>query len=295
MCRPRQSGNQLLALNATYEGRVRDDWQPARAPKKPDTHAAISGSPWSTTGGSGAPSCAKLGSQNPQANAAFQNPWPTQPESSIESLTAHQATGLPAGYTAASYGTTPGPRPVVFQPWALGGMEWPPAAYSPRTGFIYSHARYSPIAVTSSNDCPADPTSAVCGFTYAFPPGVQQGVYGAVNPVTGKVAWTVALLAIAPDSGVSVTGDLVFFGDGTGLFCAASAATGEILWVFDAATEPNAGGATACAAVYEIDGVEYVVYGFGGNPSYSFTLGDAVIAFALPSAITAPAAKAKAK
>jgi outer membrane protein assembly factor BamB len=83
-------------------------------------------------------------------------------------------------------------------------------------------------------------------------------------------------------------------GDGTGLFYAASASTGEILWVFDASTVPNAGGATASAAIYEINGVEYVAYGFGGNPGSSFVLGDAVVAFALPSALAA-AADAKAK
>ena len=58
---------------------------------------------------------------------------------------------------------------------------------------------------------------------------------------------------------------------------------------------PNAGGANGSPAIYEVDGVEYVVYGFGGNPGTSFELGDAVIAFALPSALTAAAAKAKAK
>jgi glucose dehydrogenase len=94
---------------------------------------------------------------------------------------------------------------------------------------------------------------------------------------------------------MTVAGDLVFFGDSTGLFYAASAATGEILWVFDAWTVPNATGGNASAAAYEINGVEYVVYGFGGEPGSSFELGDAVIAFALPSAITAAAAKAKAK
>jgi glucose dehydrogenase len=88
-------------------------------------------------------------------------------------------------------------------------------------------------------------------------------------------------------------------GDSTGLFYAASAATGEILWVFDAMTVPNAGGANASPAIYEINGVEYVVYGFGGNPGESFVLGDAVIAFALPTAVAAAsktaAAKAKVK
>ena len=237
------------------------------------------------------------------ANAAFQNPWPTQPVSSIESLIPHLATELPAGDTAASFGTPPQPKVSVFQPFTTGGMEWPPAAYSPRTGFIYTHARYNPgaIGVSAVKNEATNPAcqpgvttrGAGCGITgFASVPGVSHGVYGAVNTVTGKVAWTMPLLSAAPDSGMTVAGDLVFFGDSTGLFYAASAATGEILWVFDATTERNTGGATASAAIYEIKGVEYVVYGFGGNPQGSFTLGDAVIAFALPSATAAAAAKA---
>jgi glucose dehydrogenase len=114
-----------------------------------------------------------------------------------------------------------------------------------------------------------------------------------VNPTTGLIGWTIPILTTRPDSGMTVAGDLVFFGDSTGLFYAASAATGEILWVFDANTVPNAGGANASAAVYEINGVEYVVYGFGGEPSNSFKLGDLVTAFALPSAIAAAATERK--
>ena len=45
----------------------------------------------------------------------------------------------------------------------------------------------------------------------------------------------------------------------------------------------------------EINGVEYVVYAFGGNLYRTPILGDAVIAFALPSATAAATAKAKAK
>jgi len=120
---------------------------------------------------------------------------------------------------------------------------------------------------------------------------VAHGVYGAVNTLTGQVAWTIPVLTTQPNSGVAVPGDLVFFGDSTGLFYAASAATGEILWVFDAATVPNAGGANGSPAIYEVGGVEYVVYGFGGNPGTSYALGDAVVAFALPSATAAAAAK----
>jgi glucose dehydrogenase len=93
---------------------------------------------------------------------------------------------------------------------------------------------------------------------------------------------------------MTVAGDLVFFGDNTGLFYAASAATGQILWVFDAWTVPGGTGGNAGAAVYEVNGVEYVLYGFGGEPGQSFELGDAVVAFALPAAVTAAAKKAPA-
>jgi quinohemoprotein ethanol dehydrogenase len=238
------------------------------------------------------------------ANAAFQHPAPTQPESSIESLVEHQASQLPATYTAAPLWATPGPATMIFQPFGEGGMEWPPAAYSPRTHMIYSHSRYFPGGYGVTNDAATDPacqpghTTYACGLTKLLLPvpgaGVNHGVYGAVNTVTGKVAWTIPTLTTPPDSGMTVAGDLVFFGDNTGLLYAANAASGQILWVFDAMTMPGAGGANASAAVYEISGVEYIVYGFGGNPGESFVLGDAVIAFALPPAMTAAAAKTKA-
>jgi quinohemoprotein ethanol dehydrogenase len=240
------------------------------------------------------------------ASAQFEQPWPTQPVSSIESLTPHLAIGLAAGQIAAPMWTTTQVTPLVFQPWASGGMEWPPAAYSPRTNMIYSHARYNPANIGQSN-APANPANCpplsgiqrggpeFCATSFGPVQGVNSGVYGAVNVLTGKVAWAIPILTTSPNSGVTVAGDLVFFGDNTGIFYGASAATGEILWVFDSATVPNAPGGTASAAVYEVNGVEYIVYGFGGEPGETFELGDAVIAFALPSAITAAAAKAKAK
>jgi quinohemoprotein ethanol dehydrogenase len=223
------------------------------------------------------------------ANAAFQHPWPTQPQTAIDTLAEHIAepASLPPGVIAAPMWTTTGPTIQVFQPNGSAAMEWPPAAYSPRTGFYYSHAKYAPSIKALD----------AAGTRLTGPPllGVNHGVYGAINTLTGKIAWTIPTLTTSPGSGVTVAGDLVFFGDSTGLFYAASAKTGQILWVFDAWTVPNATGGNASAAVYEANGVEYVVYGFGGEPGQSFALGDAVVAFALPSAVTAAAAKARTK
>jgi PQQ-dependent dehydrogenase (methanol/ethanol family) len=234
---------------------------------------------------------------------AFQNSWPTQPESSMATFVAHiaDADSLPPGVVAAPMWTTVGPKPVVFAIDGGGGMEWPPAAYSPRTGFWYSHEHYSPSYTGTNNDpvnnlfCPTglDGTTkvATCDTPtgLAHLPGVNHGAFGALNLAASSVAWTVPILTTGPDSGMTVAGDLVFFGDVSGLFYAASAATGEILWVFDAFTVPNAGGAGGSAAVYEINGVEYVVYGFG-NATY-ISDADAVIAFALPATVKAAAAR----
>jgi quinohemoprotein ethanol dehydrogenase len=224
------------------------------------------------------------------AEAAFQLPWPTQPQSMIGTLAEHVAEPgtLGPGEIAAPMWTTPGPTRQVFAPLAAGGMEWPPAAYSPRTHMYYSHAKYSP-----SNTGIASNGGAAAGVAGALL-GVKHGVYGAINTVTGAVAWTIPILTTLPTSGMTVAGDVVFFGDNTGLFYAANAATGQILWVFDAWTVPGGVGADAGAAVYMVNGVEYVLYGFGGEPGQSFELGDAVVAFALPTALAAAAAKAKA-
>jgi alcohol dehydrogenase (cytochrome c) len=222
------------------------------------------------------------------ADALFQHPWPTQPETTIGTLAEHVAEpgSLPPGAIAAPMWATISPTVQVFQPNGGTAMEWPPGAYSPRTNMYYSHARYSPSYSGRSptgDRLPAGPTLL----------GVAHGVYGAINTLTGKVAWTIPILTTAPDSGMSVAGDLVFMGDNTGLFYAASAATGQILWVFDAFTVPGGCGAAASAAIYEINGVEYVVYGFG-NSTYNPSA-DAVIAFALPSAIAAAAKKTPAR
>jgi quinohemoprotein ethanol dehydrogenase len=234
------------------------------------------------------------------ANAAYEHPWPTQPVSSIESLAeliAEPGSVPPGVVRAPSQFATPGPTPQVFQPSAGAGYEFPPPAYSPRTQMIYSHAVYGASVVERENVTCLGAGVLACGTVSGAPQplGVSHGVYGAINTVTGKVAWSIPIIASIPNSGMTVGGDLVYFGDSDGIFYAANAATGEILWVFDALTVPGAGGANAAPAVYEVDGVEYVVNAFGGSPFWSPLMGDAVIAFALPSSKTAAAAKAKAK
>ncbi len=177
------------------------------------------------------------------ANAAFQHPWPTQPQSSIESLAEQKAEpgSVPAGAVAApSEWATPGPTPQVFQPTGGSGYEFPPAAYSTRTHMLYSHAVYGPSNFgVAEGPCQLGKLFFGCGVTGGPQTvGVSHGVYGAINTLTGKVAWSIPIIESIPNSGVTMEAMLVFFGDSDGIFYAANAATGEILWVFSALTYP---------------------------------------------------------
>jgi hypothetical protein len=109
--------------------------------------------------------------------------------------------------------------------------------------WIYKPALYLPMMVSVDNDFTTANCQALytlnyhgCGangglFAIVAPVGnvVTHGVYGAIDTLTGRVAWSIAILTSTLTSGMTGAGDLVFFRDATGLFYAASAATGEIL------------------------------------------------------------------
>ncbi len=203
------------------------------------------------------------------ANAAFQLPWPTQPVSGVETLVEEtvEPDSVPAGIPVAALTPTPwgpttawaplGAAQMMIQPAHHSGYEWPTPAYSPRTQMWYSHAIYHPVQVSineaGATACVLAAGNNGCGssgpgsMNQAI--GVPHGVYGAINMATGKVAWTVPILTSVPSSGVAVGGDLVFFADAEGLFYGVNAATGEILWVFDALSVTGGGGGGAAPAI----------------------------------------------
>lgn len=214
---------------------------------------------------------------------SWQHPWPTQPESSIESLTPHQVFSVPPGYTAGPMWAVPQTTPLVMQPGSEGGLEWPPLAYSPRTQFVYYGTRYVPQVYQTA---PGNTGGTLPGWgsTTDDVPGIQEfGVYGAVNAQTGKIAWQMKV-ANPADSGMLVAGDLVFFGETQGVLRAVNAATGKVLWTFAISEVQGAGSPTAAPVAYQVNGREFIANAFGGNPNEGDTniKGDALIAFSLP-------------
>lgn len=231
----------------------------------------------------------------------FQNASKTQPFSiAVEPLTPltfvrPNDTGFP---TAPAY-TPPGEKEFVMVPGDDGGCEWGPAAFSPRTRFIYYGTRYEPTTFKThkgNKETIPTPTGALhlgSRFTNKVPGSHPFGLFGATDTKTGKLAWKFEV-PLPTKTGLTVAGDLLFFGESAGKFHAADAETGKILFTFDPKKSkiPNVGGAAASPSVYVADGREFVVYAFGGNVpdrnNFSIVdpdagkVGDAIIAFALP-------------
>jgi alcohol dehydrogenase (cytochrome c) len=216
---------------------------------------------------------------------AWQCPAPTQPIPAIDDLVPSTVEVPIPGVMAGPLWTVPDEGdPVLIQPGYESGMEWPPAAFSPRTNFVYvSTGGYQPWLTHVTRDV----LNSLGGTPEPVIPGnTQYGLTRALDTTTGKIAWTVRDDKSLVRSGVAVAGDLVFFGDSGGLR-AADARTGDVLWTFATDPDHNIGGANGSPSVYVVDGREYVVYAFGGNFRLRATAGyspngDALIAFALP-------------
>jgi PQQ-dependent dehydrogenase (methanol/ethanol family) len=245
---------------------------------------------------------------------AFQHAAKTQPFSvAVEPLTPLTfVRPNDTGFPAVPQYTPPGEKEFVMVPGDDGGCEWGPAAFSPRTKFVYYGTRYEPTTFktrSGNKDTIPTPTGDLhlgSRFTNRVPGSHPFGLFGAMDTRTGKIVWTFPRVdkkfALAPGekdilptkSGLTVAGDLVFFGEGNGKFHAADAETGKILFTFDPRNSkiPNVGGAAASPSAYVANGREFVAYAFGGNvpdrnnfaivDPDSGKVGDAIIAFALP-------------
>jgi quinohemoprotein ethanol dehydrogenase len=215
----------------------------------------------------------------------WQHASPTQPISSVQPLTPREVEIAPPGTTPAPRFTPPQPTPLLMG-GPEQGCEWPPAAYSPRTKYIYYGARYEPaIFQTFPNNTEGFASSVVLPV-----PGLQtRGIFGATDSITGQIVWKQDVPDQPARSGMVVAGDLVFYGQNDGMFKATNAGTGANLWSFSGTSVPNGGGANAAPIAYVVGGKEFVANAFGGSRSERgrqrvSPLGDALIAFSLPDA-----------
>jgi PQQ-dependent dehydrogenase (methanol/ethanol family) len=158
---------------------------------------------------------------------------------------------------------------VRASPGVRGGANWPPPAYSPRTGLLYVLGSYVPmrfVVDTAING--GDGYSS--GYFVELPDTLGFGTVSAIDPATGKIRWQHRAHRHLMYGGAVVTdGGVLFYGDIQGYLYALDAATGETLWQ-DRAAKGYVGPPIAFrldghdrVAITSRDGI--VVYGLDGK------------------------------
>ena len=164
-------------------------------------------------------------------------------------------------------------QPALTTPGPLGGHNWHPMSYSPKTGLVYIPAqetlfiystdgefKYNPNTWNLAQQIemsylPKDPDelamvdSATVGYLLAWDPKEQKEVWRAQY----KRPWSGGVL--------STDGNLVFQGTSDGRFVAYAADSGDLLWSVDTGQ-----GIVAPPITYKIDGKQYIAVqvGYGG-------------------------------
>jgi|KBSMisStaDraftv2_1062788.scaffolds.fasta_scaffold13825_2 alcohol dehydrogenase (cytochrome c) len=127
------------------------------------------------------------------------------------------------------------PKPNVKLPNVcppdIGGKDWQPSTFSPRTGLVYAGIFNICMDVTDH------PQSYIAGTPYDgmemkrfAAPGGNWGEFMAWDPVAGKKVWSIKEKFMTMSGALATAGDLVFYGTADGWFRAVDAKSGKVLW-----------------------------------------------------------------
>lgn len=169
---------------------------------------------------------------------------------------------------------------IMMMPGPLGGTDWSPTAYDPRTGWLYLASNVLPFLYKRSPE-PLRPAAQWWSGTVTAATTGTSGLITAIDLNTGKVAWqtpTVQPLL----SGVTVTaGGVLFAGLSDDKVAAYDAHTGRQLW-----TGAAPAGVNAPPISYMLDGVQYMAVTATGAMNVGSHRGDALLVYALPQGST---------
>ena len=129
---------------------------------------------------------------------------------------------------------TPTREGTRASPAVRGGSNWPPPAYSPRTGMMYVMGNYIPMLFTL-DPAQKDGEPYVNPVFKKLPDSLSYGTFSAIDVNTGKVRWQRKVPKHMMMGGTLATkGDVVFFTQARGWLDALDAETGKTLWHYRA-------------------------------------------------------------
>lgn len=162
-------------------------------------------------------------------------------------------------------------------PGANGGVEWSPMAINPKLRMVYAANLHQPMTYHVEEAKYPGGKLWLGGAFKVIPDEKQWGRLAAVNLDTGKVAWKFDTEQPLIGGVLATAGNLVFNGEGNGLFRAFDAKTGKKLWEYQCGA-----GVNAPAVSYMAAGKQYVAVAAGGNTQLDYKRGNSVYVFALP-------------
>jgi alcohol dehydrogenase (cytochrome c) len=139
-----------------------------------------------------------------------------------------------------------------------GGKDWPPAAYSPKTGYLYIPANENLCGSMEGKEIEYRPGRTFMGGVGEIVPHEEAkdhiGELQAWDLDGPKKVWTKTFASHNWGPVLATAGDVIFMG-GTNdrYFRAFDARTGDELW-----KQRTNSGITAVPSTYEVDGVQYV-------------------------------------
>jgi quinohemoprotein ethanol dehydrogenase len=176
-------------------------------------------------------------------------------------------------------------RYTVTAPGALGGANWPPSAYSPRTNYMYICSKDS-VGLFKSVQ-PNRIRLRIFGDMsqqQSTPGPKMTGQLVAMNLRNNRVAWRKRFGELCYSGVLATAGDIVFVGRGTNFLEAYHARTGRRLW----RSPKLLAGVNAAPVTYTANGKQYVTVYAGGHGIAAFgglqsTFGNSLYTFAIPS------------
>ncbi len=192
-------------------------------------------------------------------------------------------------------------KPFLLQPSALGGHNWHPMAFNPKTGLVYIPAQVNHSYRAQPESFEFVPEAWNTGVGRAVMPaemeakieaeGGARGHLLAWDPVKQEESWRVEHPLFWNGGVLTTAGNLVFQASSDRRFVAYRATDGKELWAV-----PTPTSAIAAPSTYAIDETQYVALAVGWGGAFGLGRGDAVgggrggwiLAFALAGSADLP-------
>ena len=190
------------------------------------------------------------------------------------------ATGAPIHQRVKVIDRTEHPRlqpgkPVPVYPGSIGGLNFSPASYDPKTNYVLNAAAETAALLTQAKLTPTQKKRKLTlgdvflglengNFGSYLPGWHDHGSISAIDVSTGRRVWK--FTTPEPErGGVTTTASgLGFAGGGEGVLRAFDTKTGKVLWTFQTGHQIAAG-----PTIFSVAGKEYLAICSGGSPTSS--------------------------